>query len=38
MAGCFAFIALQMSCYCKRYLALPHGALVWSAVYDCGIS
>ena len=26
-AGCFAFIVLQMSCYCKRSVALPHGAV-----------
>ena len=27
-----------MSCYCKCSLALPHGAMGWSAVCDCGIS
>ena len=37
-AGCFAFITLQMSCYCKYYLALPHGTMGLSAVWDCGIS
>ena len=37
-AGCFAFIVLQMSCYCKCSVALPCGAVGWSAVYDCGIS
>ena len=26
-AGCFAFIVLQMTCYCKRSVALPHGAV-----------
>ena len=36
-AGCFA-IALQMYCYSKRSVALPHGAVGWSAVCDCGIS
>ena len=36
--GCFAFIVLQMSCYCKCYVALPHGAMGWSAVCDCDIS
>ena len=32
------FIALQMSCYCKCSVALPHSAVGWSAVCDCGIS
>ena len=27
-----------MSCYCKCSVAFPHGAVVWSAVCDCGIS
>ena len=29
---------LRMSCYCKCSVTLPHGAVGWSAVYDCGIS
>ena len=37
-AGCFAFIVFWMSCYCKYPVALPHGAVGWSAVCDCGIS
>ena len=37
-AGCFAIIVLQMYCYNKCYVALPHGAVVWSAVCDFGIS
>ena len=37
-AGCFAFIVFWMPCYCKSYVALPHGAEGWSAVRDCGIS
>ena len=37
-AGCFAFIVFQMSCYCKCSVALPHGAVGWSVVCDCGIS
>ena len=37
-AGCFAFIVLRMSCYCKYPVALPHRAIDWSAVCDCGIS
>ena len=36
-AGCFAFIVLRMSCYCKCVVTLPHGAVGWSAVCDCGI-
>ena len=36
--GCFADIVFQMSCYCRISVALPHGALGWSAVCDCGIS
>ena len=26
-----------VSCYCKCLVALPHGAMGWSVVYDCGI-
>ena len=26
-AGCFAFVVLQMSCYCKWSVTLPHGAV-----------
>ena len=33
--GCFA---LQMYCYCKCSVALPHSAVGWPAVCDCGIS
>ena len=33
----FAIIVLQMYCYYKCFVALPHGAVVWSAVCDCGI-
>ena len=35
--GCFAVIVLQMYFY-KCYVALPCGAVGWSAVCDCGIS
>ena len=35
-AGCFAIIVLQMHCFCKCSVALPHGAKGWSAVYDFG--
>ena len=37
-AGCFAFIVLRMSCYCKCFVALPPDGVGWSAVCDCGIS
>ena len=36
-AGCFAFIVFWMFCYCKSPVALPHSAVGWSAVCDCGI-
>ena len=34
----FAIIVLQMYCYYNCSKALPHGAVGWSAVCDCGIS
>ena len=37
-APCFAFIVFWMSCHCTCHVALPHGAVGWSAVYDCCIS
>ena len=37
MIDCFAFIVLWMSCSCKCSVKLPHGAVDWSAVYDCGV-
>ena len=37
-AGCFAFIVLWMSCYCKCSVTLPHCVVGWSTVCDCGIS
>ena len=37
-AGCFAFIDLQMSCYCICSVTLPHGAVGCSALTVCGIS
>ena len=33
-----AFIVLRTSCYCKCSVTLPHGAVGWYAVCDCGIS
>ena len=29
---------LLLSCYCMCPVALPHGAVGWSAVSDCGLS
>ena len=29
---------VALSCYCKCSVALPYGAMGWSAVCDCGIS
>ena len=37
-AGCFAFVVFWMSCYSKRSVDHPRGAVGWSAVCDCGIS
>ena len=37
-AACFSIIVLQMFCYHKCSVALPHGAGGSSAVCDCGIS
>ena len=37
-AGCFVLNVYPMSCYCKCPVALPHDAVGWSAVCDCGIS
>ena len=35
-AGCFASNVLHVYCYYKCSVALPHGAVGWSAVCDCG--
>ena len=37
-AGCFALTVFRMSCDSQCSVALPHGAVAWSAVCDCGIS
>ena len=37
-AGCIAIIVLQMYCYYKCSVAIPHGTVGWSTVCDCGIS
>ena len=36
-ADCFVIIVLQMYCYYKCSVALPHGVMGWFAVCDCGI-
>ena len=36
--GCFAFVVIQMQCYYQSSVALPHGAVGWSTVCNCGIS
>ena len=36
--GCFAIIVLQVYCYYKCSMAIPHGAVGWSAVCDVSIS
>ena len=37
--GCIAIIVLQMYCYYKSSVTLPHSTVGWSAVVcDCGIS
>ena len=37
-AGCITFTVFQMSCYCKCFVALTHGAVGCHAVCDCGVS
>ena len=37
-ASCLAFIVLQVYCFYKCSVVLPHGAVGWSAACDCGIS
>ena len=37
-SGCFAIIVLQVYCYYECSVTLPHGAVDWSAVCNCGIS
>ena len=34
----FAIIIFRMSCYCQCSVALPHGAVGWPVVCECGIS
>ena len=36
-AVCFTFIVSLVSCDCHCSVALPHGAVGWSAVFVCGI-
>ena len=37
-AGCFALAVFLMLCGSQCPVALPHGAVDWSAVCECGIS
>ena len=37
-AGCFTLFVFLVSCDCYCSVALPHGAVDWSAVSDCGIA
>ena len=37
-AGCFALTAFLMAYGRQYYVALPHGAVGWSVVCNCGIS
>ena len=37
-AVAFVIITLQMYCYYKCSVTVPHGAVGWSAVCDCGNS
>ena len=36
-SGCFALLVFLVSCDCYCSVAIPHGAVGWSAVCDCGI-
>ena len=36
-ADCFASIVF-LSCGCQCFVSLPHSAVVWSVICDCGIS
>ena len=38
IADCFALTIFQISCDSQCYVALPNGAMGWSAVCGCGIS
>ena len=37
-AGCFVLTVFLMSCDSQCSVALPHGAMSWSVMCDCGIS
>ena len=37
-AGCFTLTAFLVSCDSPSIVALPHGAMGWSAGCDCGVS
>ena len=34
--NCFCYYCLQMYCYYNCSVTLPHGAVGWSVVCDCG--
>ena len=36
-AGCFTLFVFQVSCEFYCTVTLPHGAMGWSALCDCGI-
>ena len=36
--GCFTLVVFLVSCDCYWPVALPHGAMSWSEVCDCGIT
>ena len=36
-AGCFTLTCFLTSCDSQCSVVLPHGAVGWSVVYDCGI-
>ena len=37
-AGSFTLIVFLLSCGCLCYVSIPHGAVGWPAVSECGIS
>ena len=37
IAFCLTFTVFQIVCCCYSSLPLPHSAMVWSVVCDCGI-
>ena len=35
---CFTLIVFLLSCRCLCFVSIPRGAMVWSVIFDCGIS